>query len=304
MARSAYSSHPGASTTTLSREPSEDSFEPRRVGLIERGPTLRIDVEHRHERAGSVEDRHHDLRLGARVARDVSGESLYVRPDYRPPLGGGGAADSAAEGDLEAAKSSLIWSDAQEVRRDNAVESRPEVPKGVLDEGCQGRHGRNVVIDARQDADQLRVQQSVRPLARLIAKVQHRFTHWSPFRPRSEIYASPAQQASGVSLECLDCGRLQRPHAPANSFDVEGRWGSRIPEHDTDRIAPASAHRLQRVAEVGQPSVADTSADDGVRPGQRTRQTSSGLLQRRHDDNGFIVSGESTGLLTEEVRQG
>src|ERR1041385_819805 len=215
MARSAYSSHPGASTTTLSREPSEDSFEPHGVGLIERGPTLRIDVEHRHQRACSVEDRHHDLRLGPRVARDVSGESLDVRHDYGPPLGCGGAADSAAEGDLEAAKSSLIWADAQEVRRDNAVESRPEVPKGVLDEGCQGRHGRNVVIDARQDADQLRVQQSVRPLARLIAKVQHRFTHWSPFRPASNSTRAHPNKGQGFRVSALIAavcsGRTLRP---------------------------------------------------------------------------------------------
>src|SRR5690242_12347243 len=124
MARSAYSSSARASTTTLSGEPPNDSFEARGVSLVERGPTLRIDVEHGREGTAAIEHRNHDLRLGSLIASDMAWKPRHIGNHDRAPFGRRCATHPAAERDFETSERSLVGADPEKPGRHDAVEPR------------------------------------------------------------------------------------------------------------------------------------------------------------------------------------
>jgi hypothetical protein len=71
--------------------------------------------------------------------------------DDRSSLGRCCPAYALTECDLEAAQGSLVWAHAEQTTRlDDTVEASPEMPKGVVDQTADRRHGCDVVIDVSE----------------------------------------------------------------------------------------------------------------------------------------------------------
>src|SRR5512143_507598 len=173
-----YTQRLGTSTTAFAGEPAQHSLEPGGSLLVERGPTGRIDVENGHERAGPIEYRDDDLRLGARVARDVAWKPFDVGNDDGALLSRSRSAHAAAKGDLEATDCSLIRTHAQQSRPNHAIEARPEMRECMVKQSAHRGHSRDVVIDSGQHADQVCVQLRVRAILWFVTKIQGRFSHF------------------------------------------------------------------------------------------------------------------------------
>jgi hypothetical protein len=139
---------------------------------------LRIDVEDSDQLSRAIEHRNDDLRLRASIAGDVTRKLVHVGDEHRRALRSGGATDTLTELDVEAAERSLVRSDAQKTSRlDDPIEAGPEMTERVVDERADRRHSRDRVVDAGENAVELRLEGGVGRALRNVAEIESDFSH-------------------------------------------------------------------------------------------------------------------------------
>jgi hypothetical protein len=109
----------------------------------------------------------------------VPGKLGDVGDDDRRPVRRRRPADPSPELDVEAAQRSLVRADAEQPPGlDHPVESCPEVPERMMNEGADRRHSGDRVVDAGEHALDLRLERGVGSVLRQVAKVEGDFGHW------------------------------------------------------------------------------------------------------------------------------
>lgn len=137
-----------SSTAERSGEVRHQALEPGAIRGVEILPPMRVEIEHRHELAGSIEDRHHHLGSGRDVAGDMSRKGVNVGDELAATFARRRAADAAGERNLEAAERPLIGADPEHPRCDDAVETREaRAGHGAEYQASQGRHHRDRIVD-------------------------------------------------------------------------------------------------------------------------------------------------------------
>lgn len=139
-----------------------DALEALLVVLVEGGGRSRIDVEHGVESPGPIEDRYDNLGARLRIARNVPGKGVHVRHHNGLPLTGSCATDTSVEGNFEASKRPLIWTDPQELVLHHAVEAGPAcLRKGMMHESGRAREDGHRIAHAAESLGQLRFEDSI-----------------------------------------------------------------------------------------------------------------------------------------------
>ncbi len=102
----------------------------------------------------------------------------YVLHDYRPSLCRRRTAHAPSERDLQTAQGSLVGTDAQQLSGlHNAVEARPQVSEGMVNEAAYRRHLGNGVVHAFEDRSYVRFEPFVSGSPGEVPKVQSLFRH-------------------------------------------------------------------------------------------------------------------------------
>src|SRR5215210_4880465 len=124
---------------------------------------LGIYVENGDQFAVRSKNGHHDLRACSGITGDVPRIFLDIGNDYGFPLRCRVAANAAAKSDVQAAKTSLIWSDTQQLPGlDHPVEPRQKSPECVEYECCDRGHFGYFVVDAIEDGVEVAFQLGIR----------------------------------------------------------------------------------------------------------------------------------------------
>jgi hypothetical protein len=139
-------------------------LESARIFRIERIQTVGIYVENSDQIILLSKDGHYDLGSRSRIAGDMTRVFLDIWNNHRLPLGSGVSTHPSAEGDVEAAQASLIWTHAEQLTRlDDSVETRPQMSECVVyHRGNRSHHG-HFIIHAVEDRVQVSLQLSVCP---------------------------------------------------------------------------------------------------------------------------------------------
>lgn len=128
----------------MGRKDSHDFFETLAVGGIEGCGFRRVDVEHSDQLAARIEDGHDDFRARARVARDVTRESMDIGDDLSRAGVSCNTTDTVVERNLQAADGPLVRADAQEIGGHDSVKTRPTgIRQRLVKDGATGSHHGN-----------------------------------------------------------------------------------------------------------------------------------------------------------------
>jgi hypothetical protein len=110
-------------------------------------------------------------RVTGDVARELVRQRIIVR---RPPPS---CRRRLPKRDLEAAERALIGSDAQQLRRGDAIETRPEEAEAVMQECADRRHRRHGIVDVAHDLVEGRVDQFIGARFRLPPNIEKSLSH-------------------------------------------------------------------------------------------------------------------------------